>query len=110
MSKYFKPEEIIKLDPRLVEMLDTARGLAGIPFIITSGFRTKEEDIAVGGTGTGAHTRGLAVDLRCKDSLTRFQIIAGAMSAGFVRIGDEEDHIHLDCDLKLDQRVMWRIK
>lgn len=108
MFKYFKDSEIVGLDLGLVKMLDQARDLAGIPFIITSGRRSPAHDKELGGTGDGAHTKGLAVDLRCQDSRARFLILKALFSVGFVRIGDEVDHIHADIDVSRDLNVCWR--
>jgi hypothetical protein len=106
----FKDSEIVGLQAYLVECLDNARDYAGIPFIITSGLRTSDESIALGGSGNDAHTRGNAVDLRCHDSHSRFLIMRGLIQAGFTRIGDEETHIHADIDNLLPQEVIWRVK
>lgn len=104
---YFKESEIIGLDRHLVEMLDNAREYAGIPFIITSGLRTPEHSESVGGSKSDAHTRGLAVDLRCADSVSRFLIVGSLLQAGFVRIGVKSNHVHADIDHTLDQKVFW---
>ena len=108
MYKYFKDSEVKGLDPKLCQMLDQARDIAGIPFIITSGLRSPTKDKELGGTGDGAHTKGLAVDLRCQDSRSRFLILKALFQIGFFRIGDEIDHIHADIDLDLDVNVCWR--
>jgi uncharacterized protein YcbK (DUF882 family) len=105
--KYFKPEEVIGLDQKLVQMLDRAREIAGIPFIITSGVRSPQHDIEVGGSGTGAHTRGLAVDLKCNTSDFRLNILSACIAIGFKRIGVKSNHIHVDIDKTLPQDVLW---
>jgi len=110
MFKYFKPEEIKGLDLGLVKMLDQAREIAGIPFIITSGLRSAEHSLELGGYLNDAHTKGLAVDLRCRDSRQRFLILKGLFAVGFVRIGDEIDHVHADIDISKDVNVCWRDK
>jgi hypothetical protein len=105
--KYFKESEIIGLNLGLVKMLDQARDIAGIPFVITSGFRNAITKDGVTTRDEGAHSRGLAVDLRCRDSRSRFLILKGLFAVGFVRIGDEVDHIHADIDVSLDVNVVW---
>lgn len=107
--KYFAPKEVIGLQDTLVQRLDTARENAGIPFIITSGLRSPAESEKAGGFATDAHVKGWAVDLRCKDSRSRFLIIKGLLLAGFRRIGDEIDHIHADIDPTKDIDVIWRV-
>lgn len=107
MFKYFKDSEIIGLNVDLVQMLDQARDNAGIPFIITSGLRTAAQNEAAGGAPDSAHLRGLAVDLRCRNSRERFLILKSLLSVGFMRIGDEVDHIHADIDISRDVNVVW---
>jgi len=108
--KYFTDKEIIGLTPELVSFLDIARGIAGVPFIISSGFRTKEVNKMVGGVVNSAHTKGLAVDLRIKDNATRFALMKGLINAGTpCFIEDAKGHIHVDIDSKIHPMnvIMW---
>jgi hypothetical protein len=104
---YFKDSEVVGLDKTLVSMLDVARGLAGIPFIITSGLRTIEENKKSGGVENSAHLKGLAVDLRCKNSTERFLIVKSLLKTGFKRIEIGLDHIHTDIDESKPQEVIF---
>lgn len=105
--KYFKPNEIISLDPELCAMLDEARGHAGVRFVITSGYRTKEKNEEVGGTENSSHLLGLAVDIACTESQERLRIIIGLILAGFKRIGIARDHVHCDIDREKAQEVLF---
>ncbi len=106
--KYFSEKEIKGLKPELVKMLDVARGLAGVPFKITSGFRTKEENEKLkGSVEDSAHLVGLAVDLACPDSSYRFKMIKGLLDAGFTRIGVGKNFLHIDCDTTKAGCLMW---
>ena len=105
--KWFSDEEVEGLDPKLVQMLDHARGFAHCPFIITSGLRSREHNEAIGGVGDSAHTRGLAVDLRCEGSRTRFRMVSALLLAGFRRIEVADKHLHADIDPDKPQDVMW---
>ena len=96
--KYFKEFEIKNLEPELVSMLDEAREIAGVPFIITSGFRNSIKNKEVGGVENSAHLSGLAVDIQCLDSADRFDILRGLLGAKFQRIGVYNNHIHADID------------
>jgi hypothetical protein len=78
--------------------LDDARSIAGVPFVLTSAFRAGDPR---------SHGRGLAVDIRCSDSETRWRILKGVILAGFLRIGIYDRHIHVDIDESLPQRVAW---
>lgn len=104
---YFKESEVEGLDPEFVAKLDLARSKAGIPFVITSGKRSQENNSAIGGVGDSSHLRGLAVDLRCSSSPDRYKMILALLSVGIKRIGIYDKHCHVDADLTLPQDVIW---
>ncbi|NER16330.1 D-Ala-D-Ala carboxypeptidase family metallohydrolase [Spongiivirga citrea] len=114
--KFFKQEEFdspdkpgsgAKMKPHFLKMLIAAREQAKIPFIITSGYRTRAHNKRVGGVNGSSHTKGVAVDLRCKDSKTRSIIINAAIAVGFTRIGISDRFIHIDADDQKVQNVIW---
>ena len=107
MARHFLPEEIVGLDPKLVGMLDDARDIAGVAFVITSGRRTEAENANAQGVENSAHLRGLAVDLQCLSYTDRFFMLVGLVRAGFRRIGVYDRHVHCDCDDSLPQNVVW---
>lgn len=95
---YFKPSEVVNLQVSLVKMLDTSRGISNTPFVITSGFRTSEQNKNAGGVANSAHLRGLAVDIACTNT-NRGAILKGLLSCGvpvFIEIA--QAHIHVDID------------
>lgn len=96
--KYFKSHEIQNLSPDLVVMLDRAREVSGVPFFITSGFRTAEHNKEVGGVADSSHLKGLAVDIACNTKTDRAHIVFGLLTAGFVRIKLYKSHVHCDID------------
>lgn len=102
MPLYFTDAEVAGLEPALVERLIEARGRAKVPFVITEGRASGGSHVA-----NSAHARGLAVDLRAHDGITRFKIVAALLDAGFVRIGVYDKHIHADVDGGLPQGVLW---
>lgn len=104
--KYFKPSEIPNLKPELVALLDKARDIAGVPFKITSGFRTPEKNASVGGKPNSAHLTGDAVDLSCTDASTRYKILDSLFAVGFVRLEVAQDHIHADISKILPQNIV----
>lgn len=115
-AKYFKESEFKACTPRcsmqdmsqqLMYMLDAAREIAGIPFVLNSAYRSKEWDKSKGRTGNSAHTRGLAVDIRCNSNANRYIILTALLRAGFTRIGVGKTYIHADIDNSLTQRVVW---
>ena len=98
---YFAKREFeypYEMDVQLLRRLDTARALAGTPFVITSDFRTEEHNEAVGGAADSAHLKGQAVDIACPDSYHRFIMYDGLRTAGFRRIGLGANFIHVDID------------
>lgn len=105
--KFFTDEEAKGLDPELMSKLDTARAVAGIPFKITSGLRTPDDNTASSGVEGSAHLSGKAVDLAVEGGVNRFLMVKGLLAAGFVRIGVYDRHCHVDCDITKVQNVMW---
>ena len=87
--------------------LDTARDLAGIPFVLNSAYRSPAHDRSKGRSGTGAHTLGRAVDIRCNTDGNRFRIIQALMKAGFRRIGIAKTYIHADDSPNHTQNITW---
>ena len=107
MAKYFKDSEIERLDAKLVAMLDEAREAAGVPIVITSGYRTPDQNASAGGVQDSAHTSGLAVDIRCPNDQYGKQVAFGLGQAGFQRAGFYDKHIHVDIDLSKPFPARW---
>lgn len=96
-----------EMDRDFIHKLDEARNTAGVPFVITSGYRCEEHNEAVGGSPTSSHMKGHAVDISCTDSRTRWLIIGALFEAGINRIGIGENFIHCDDDPKKPSEVVW---
>lgn len=105
--KYFKEHEIRGLKTKLVDMLNKARGIAGIPFILTSTVRTPDENKKLGGVSDSAHLDDNAADISCIDSGSRWKILNALIQVGFKRIGIGETFIHADIDESKPQEVIW---
>lgn len=97
------------MDIDFLEMLDEARTVAGIPFVITSGYRTEEWNEIVGGTSDSSHMKGCAADIACASSRDRFLILCSLVEAGFDRIGIGEDFIHVDSDWEKSAAIIWTV-
>ena len=115
-SKYFSESEFKQCSPSCslqdmkqttMSKIDTAREIAGIPFVMTSAFRASAWDKAKGRSGTGSHTLGQAVDIRCNSSANRWKIIDALLKAGFTRIGIANTFIHADDSQNHTQQVIW---
>jgi hypothetical protein len=116
MGKYFSDKEfkncspscsINDMDKEFMDKLDILREKAGIPLVITSAYRSREWDLSKGRSGNGAHTKGVAVDIRCNNSHNRFLILKACLEIGFKRIGIANTFIHVDDDSSLPQEVIW---
>lgn len=101
------PNSGVNMDQQFLIKLDLARQLAGTPFYINSGYRTKEHNLRVGGTSLSAHLKGLAADIRCTLSDERHKILGGLIRAGFRRIGIHRNFIHVDLDDTKPQNVVF---
>lgn len=95
------------VSPDFIEKLNTARYIAGIPFVISSGYRCPKHNFDVGGVPDSSHTNGSAVDIVCNKDSDRFKIIIGLLVAGFQRIGVSAEFIHADIDAKKGKKVIW---
>lgn len=116
MSKYFKDSEFKRCSPscsiddmnaETLNRLDQAREYAGIPFVLNSAYRSPAHDKSKGRSGTGAHTLGRAVDIRCNTSANRWKIVSALIAAGFTRIGVANTYIHADDSPNHAQNVIW---
>ena len=96
--KYFKEHEVKGLKEDFVDKLDIAREYAGIPFVITSGLRSKAYNKKIGGSPTSAHLNGTGVDLRARNSTEFFNIVRGVMESSIIGITVyvKSKHVHLD--------------
>lgn len=97
------------MDINFLRMLDEAREIAGIPFKITSGYRTPNHNTSVGGVITSSHMNipCNACDIYSSDSSTRYKIINSLLKVGVNRIGIGRNFIHCDTDKNKSQEVIW---
>ena len=119
--KYFKLEEFqspdepgsgCMMDENFLELLDEARDYAGIPFVITSGFRSvsyNRELIEQGFSASknSSHLLGLAADIRIRNSTERWIILDALLEVGVTRIGIGQGFIHADVDTLKESHVVW---
>ncbi len=88
--KYFEESEFTefdKMDPKLLEMLDTLRENYGYPIKLTSTYRSPEHPIEAKKAKPGEHTYGAAVDIACVGGEATFKLVKAAIETGFTRIG-----------------------
>lgn len=97
------------MNQRFLDKLDVARGIAGIPFIINSGYRSIEHNLAVGGIKNSSHLKGLAADIECDTDEDRYKITQALLKAGINRIGIKGSNgfIHCDIDPSKNKNRIW---
>lgn len=112
--KYFKIDEFNckccgknEIKQELIDDLEHARELAGIPFVINSGYRCPKHNKEVGGKTNSSHLQGLAVDIKAVNSRDKYLILKSLIISGFNRIGIGSDFIHCDIDNTKDIQVIW---
>jgi hypothetical protein len=97
------------ISDKLIEMVNTAQKIAGIQFVITSGCRCKNLNaLTLGSSPDSSHIKGLAVDIKVRDSGERWIIVFALYKAGFKRIEDAATWVHGDIDLDKPQNVLFR--
>lgn len=102
--RYFKPEEFQKCTPKcsiddmnadFLQRLDAVRASCGVIFRLNSAFRSSAYDRSKGRSGKGFHTLGRAVDIDCRNSVTRAKILAVCYEFG-LSCGVSSTFIHID--------------
>lgn len=101
-----------QMNQDFVQMLDMARAKAGIPFKITSGFRTREHNNYLLANGykaspNSSHLRGCAADISATSSAQKYAIVTALLSVGINRIGIASNFIHADIDPQKPQNRVW---
>jgi zinc D-Ala-D-Ala carboxypeptidase len=99
---------IENMSPKHLIMLDKARDLAGIAFILNSAYRCQAyNDSLRDSVPDSPHVRGCGSDVRANNSRERFIILKAAIEVGFNRIGIAKTYIHLDNDPAKTLKVAW---
>lgn len=111
-SRFFSPKEFERCVPScsiddmrddFLCILDWVRDVCGFPIILNSAYRSKDYELSQGRDGSSSHTKGIAVDIRCSDSMERASIIDAVCNlSGFmnfpIRIGIGKNYLHFDID------------
>jgi len=106
LREYASPDTgEVKIDSRLVTIVQLVRYRMGCKVIVTSGYRTPEHNHKVGGALESLHLEGLAVDVTPEDkNLVKLFEIAAEFEE--VRgLGIYKNHVHID--LRQGKRVFW---
>ncbi len=97
---------------KCLRMLDQARQIAGIPFVITSGFRTQAHHDSLTKRGfetakDSPHLVGQAADILYHTSIDLALILKSCIEVGFTSIGIGRNFVHVDTR---DRKVVWFYK
>lgn len=110
--RYFKIEDFAcqetgenEIRPDFVAALDNLRAECGFPFVVTSGYRSKNHSIEKPKKIGGQHTLGNAADIQATNGLQRMAIVSKALNHGFTGIGVAKSFVHLDT--RESAPVMW---
>ena len=114
-SEFDSPDELgsgKNMSPEILEMLDLAREKYDKPIKITSGYRTKAYNEGLKKRGykaspNSSHLKGLAVDIHCNNSKSRFELVDILLDVGFNRLGIANTFIHADIDKDKPQNLIW---
>lgn len=90
-----------------MDKFDEVREKANIPLVINCAYRSKEWDKSKGRSRISAHTKGVALDIRCNNTQTRMKIVRALIEVGCRRIGIGKTFVHADFDETLPQDVIF---
>lgn len=93
------------LQEHFLKALDTLRKNCGFPFVITSGYRSRNHPVERRKVKGGPHNQGIAADIAVRDGVQRRKIVEEAIKLGFGGIGIHKDFVHVD--LRETVPVMW---
>ena len=101
--RYFTPEEFDcthtgdnRMCAEFLQKLDNLRHDAGIPFVVTSGYRSPTHPEESKKTRPGTHSQGIAADIRITNGGDLYTILKLALEHGFTGVGIAKTFIHLD--------------
>lgn len=96
-----------RMEWAFMEKVDFLREACGFPFVITSGYRDPTHPIEAGKGKPGAHSRGVACDIRVSNGEQLRTLVWWALKMGFKGIGVSKGFVHVDMDYERTGEVMW---
>lgn len=105
-----EPSSYVSMDGTFLKKLDDvllAFTGAGYKYKINSGYRTEAHNRAVKGEKNSSHCRGYAADIAVYGDRDRYILLTLLLTVGFNRIGIGKSFIHVDCDPKKSDKVIW---
>jgi len=97
LSEFENKEQLVKLHPRLVQGLQRLRDMIRQPIVITSGYRSQEEQMEINPSAPNSyHIRGMAADIYVKD-YPMLELWKWAVTIPeFYGVGLYDRHVHVD--------------
>jgi len=96
------------MDPLFVAMLDNAREIAGVPFVITSGWRCEKHNAELKGAARNSwHMRGCAADIAAASSDLRYSVVTSLLSVGFCYLGIGDTFVHVQLKSGIITPRIW---
>jgi len=100
--KYFKIEDFDcketgenEISKDFIHALDQLREACKFPFIITSGYRSKEHSVEKRKQNPGTHAQGIAADIKVSGGAQRLSIVKHASAMG-MSVGVAKTFVHAD--------------
>ena len=100
--KYFKIEDFAcketgenEISVDFIHALDQLRAACNFPFIVTSGYRSKEHSVEKRKQNPGTHAQGIAADIKVSGGAQRLAIVKHASAMG-MSVGVAKTFVHVD--------------
>jgi uncharacterized protein YcbK (DUF882 family) len=117
MKNYFSEAELscsccgsYHFAPEFLYILNVIREQCGFPLPVTSGYRCPKHPVEARKRRSGAHSRGLAVDIGVRGE-SAHRLVEAALTQGVPRIGIQQKgegrFIHLDIDSSMPNPTIW---
>ncbi|MFQ3255694.1 MAG: zinc D-Ala-D-Ala carboxypeptidase [Porticoccaceae bacterium] len=100
--KYFSLDEFVcsetgeqDMCPEFLKALSHLRQICDFPFVITSGFRSKNHSAEKLKKTPGTHTQGIAADIKVSGGAQRLALVKHASAMG-MSVGVAKTFVHVD--------------
>ena len=108
----FQRPECLRLE--MIQKLDELREACGFPLVVTSSWRDREHNAAVGGVNDSSHClaedglySGVDIATHNIGGGGLYKLVRNALTIGYNRIGIYPRHVHLDVENRLPQQIIW---
>ena len=81
--------------PEFLKALSHLRQICDFPFVITSGFRSKNHSAEKSKKTPGTHTKGIAADIKVSGGAQRLALVKHASAMG-MSVGVAKTFVHVD--------------